>query len=75
VGEGAVLIIEAEGVWFYRDKKINDPGFKRFHLVRCKKAPVPPSLRNFDLGPGLGTDKNKLEPVTRYNLRLRKVKK
>jgi len=40
----------------------------------CKMAPVPPSLRNFDLRPGLGTDKNKLEPVPRYDLRLGKGK-
>ena len=26
-----------------------------FHLAWCKKAPVPLSFRNFDLGPGLGT--------------------
>ena len=45
------------------------------HLARCKTAPVPPRLRNLDLGPGLGTDKNKLKPVPRYNLRQRKVKK
>ena len=38
--EGAVLIIEAEGVRFYHDKKINDPGFKVgrlcFHLAGVK---------------------------------------
>ena len=28
MGKGAVLIREAEGVRFYRDKQIDDPGFK-----------------------------------------------